>query len=56
MDGLRMDFRDAADPANDWWFSARASNTEPLLRLNVEAKRREVMEAKRNELLAVIRA
>ncbi len=39
----------------DWWFNVRASNTEPLLRLNVEADSRELMEQKRDELLAVIR-
>jgi phosphomannomutase len=55
IDGLRLDFHDAADPSNDWWFGVRASNTEPLLRLNLEAKRREVMEARRDELLALIR-
>ncbi len=38
-----------------WWFNVRASNTEPLLRLIVEADTRELMEAKRDELLAVIR-
>lgn len=41
---------------NDWWFNVRSSNTEPLVRLNVEAKTKELMEAKRDELLARIRA
>jgi phosphomannomutase len=41
---------------NDWWFNVRSSNTEPLVRLNVEAKTNELMEAKRDELLARIRA
>jgi phosphomannomutase len=40
----------------DWWFNVRASNTEPLLRLNVEAKTQQDMERHRDELLAVIRA
>jgi len=30
--------------ASDWWFNVRPSNTEPLLRLNVEANTREEME------------
>ncbi len=40
----------------DWWFNVRPSNTEPLLRLNVEANTRELMEQKRDELLAFIRS
>ena len=38
-----------------WWFNVRASNTEPLLRLIVEADTLELMESKRDELLAIIR-
>ncbi|WP_291377578.1 phosphomannomutase/phosphoglucomutase [Demequina sp.] len=38
-----------------WWFNVRGSNTEPLLRLNVEAADREVMERVRDRALAVIR-
>jgi phosphomannomutase len=41
---------------NDWHFNVRPSNTEPLLRLNLEAKSRELMEAKRDEVLQKIRA
>jgi len=37
LDGIRMDF-------NDWWCMVRASNTEPLIRLNVEAKDKKVFE------------
>ena len=37
-----------------WWFNVRASNTEPLLRLNVEAKAQETMEAIRDEVLGLI--
>ena len=55
IDGTRMDFRDAERPEEDWWWSVRASNTEPLLRLNLEAKKKEKMEAKRDELLKLIR-
>lgn len=47
IDGLRMDF-------SDWWFSVRASNTEPLLRLNLEAKNQKLMEEKRDELRGLI--
>jgi phosphomannomutase len=39
----------------EWWFNVRASNTEPLLRLIVEADTPELMAAKRDELLAIIR-
>jgi phosphomannomutase len=41
--------------AEDWHFNVRPSNTEPLLRLNLEARSRELMERKREEVLAVIR-
>jgi len=40
----------------DWHFNVRASNTEPMLRLNLEAITQELMERKRDEVLAVIRA
>jgi phosphomannomutase len=49
LDGLTVDY-------GDWWFSVRASNTEPLLRLNVEANDRALMEQKRDELIAFIRS
>lgn len=39
----------------NWWFNVRSSNTEPLLRLIVEADTRELMEQKRDELLKLIR-
>lgn len=48
LDGLTVDY-------GDWWFNVRPSNTEPLLRLNVEAKRRDLLEQKRDEVLAFIR-
>jgi phosphomannomutase len=38
-----------------WWFNVRPSNTEPLLRLNVEGGTREGMESVRDEALAIIR-
>ena len=40
----------------DWWVNVRSSNTEPLLRLNVEARTADAMAALRDEALAVIRA
>jgi phosphomannomutase len=49
MDGVSVDYA-------DWHFNVRASNTEPLLRLNLEATSPEVMEKKREEVLAIIRA
>ncbi len=48
LDGIKIDYP-------DWWFNVRQSNTEPVLRLNVEAKTKEMMEEKRDELLAIIR-
>ncbi|MDQ2817045.1 MAG: phosphomannomutase/phosphoglucomutase [Candidatus Eremiobacteraeota bacterium] len=38
-----------------WWFNVRPSNTEPLLRLNVEADTSEMLAAKRDQVLALIR-
>lgn len=48
LDGVRIDFP-------DWWFNVRPSNTEPKLRLNLEAKSQKLMEEKRDEILAIIR-
>jgi len=42
--------------ADDWHFNVRPSNTEPLLRLNLEARSRVLMERKRDEVLGVIRS
>jgi len=41
---------------DDWHFNVRPSNTEPLLRLNLEAKSKTLMEEKRDQLLEIIRA
>jgi phosphomannomutase len=49
LDGVSIDF-------DDWHFNVRPSNTEPLLRLNLEATTAELMEQKRDEVLALIRA
>jgi phosphomannomutase len=48
LDGLSVE-------ADAWHFNVRPSNTEPLLRLNLEARSQELMERKRDEVLAVIR-
>jgi phosphomannomutase len=47
LDGLTVEY-------HDWWFNVRPSNTEPLLRLNVEADTAEIGEAKTAEVLAEI--
>jgi phosphomannomutase len=39
-----------------WWFNVRPSNTEPLLRLNVEADDQVTMESVREEVLGMMRA
>lgn len=49
LDGVSVD-------AEDWHMNVRPSNTEPLLRLNLEARTEELMERKRDEVLAEIRA
>ena len=49
LDGLSVD-------TDDWHFIVRPSNTEPLLRLNLEAFSQEQMERKRDEVLDLIRS
>jgi len=41
---------------DDWWFNLRPSNTEPLLRLNAEARAPELLEEKTAEVLDLVRA
>jgi phosphomannomutase len=54
--GNEIDELDGITISGDsWWFNVRASNTEPLLRLNVEAKTQVRMEKIRDEVLATIR-
>jgi phosphomannomutase len=48
LDGLTVEY-------DDWWFNVRPSNTEPLLRVNVEARTPEMLEEKIASVLAVIR-
>ncbi len=52
LDGVSVDAWDT----EGWWANVRMSNTEPLVRLNLEGKTKEIMEAKRDEFLAQIRA
>ena len=47
LDGITIEYE-------DWWFNVRASNTEPYLRLNLEAKTPEMLEAKRSQLVAIL--
>jgi phosphomannomutase len=47
IDGLRIDFE-------DWWFLVRASNTEPLIRLIVEAETQDILETKVGELTSFL--
>ena len=55
-DGLTLDELDGLTvTAQDWWFNLRASNTEPLLRLNVEARDEATMAKVRDEVLALVR-
>ena len=52
LDGVSVDRWDK----EGWWFNVRMSNTEPLVRLNLEAKTRELMEDRRDAMLAMIRS
>jgi phosphomannomutase len=49
LDGLTVEY-------DDWWFNVRPSNTEPLLRLNLEARDEAVLAEQTERLLAIIRA
>ncbi|MFI1500838.1 phosphomannomutase/phosphoglucomutase [Streptomyces platensis] len=55
-DGVTLDELDGLTvTADNWWFNVRASNTEPLLRLNVEARDTATADRIRDEALAIIR-
>ncbi len=47
LDGITVQFK-------DWWFNCRASNTEPLLRLNVEAKTKELLDKQVAEMKSIL--
>ena len=51
LDGVSVDLW----KEEGWWFNVRMSNTEPLVRLNLEAKTKEQMEERRDAMLALIR-
>jgi phosphomannomutase len=56
-DGVEIDHLDGLTVSHaDWWFNLRASNTEPLLRLNVEASAKSRMESMRDDVLNTIRS
>jgi phosphomannomutase len=48
LDGLTVNFP-------EWWFNLRSSNTEPLIRLNLEADSREAMNRRLTEVMEIIR-
>ena len=47
LDGITIQFK-------DWWFNCRPSNTEPFLRLNVEAKTKDVLDKQLKEIEAIL--
>lgn len=49
LDGITVEYP-------DYWFNVRPSNTEPLLRLNLEARSKQLMEQKRDEVLAIMKS
>jgi phosphomannomutase len=49
LDGVTVGFK-------EWWFNCRPSNTEPLLRLNIEAKSKELLEEKLTEMTDLLGA
>jgi phosphomannomutase len=53
LDGVTVSYWDGHP---QWWFNLRASNTEPLLRLNVEAADHDIMEKVRDDVLSLVRA
>ena len=52
LDGVSVDRWES----EGWWFNVRMSNTEPLVRLNLEGKTKEIMEERRDGMLAMIRS
>jgi phosphomannomutase len=53
LDGITVEYGDLARD-DWWWFNVRASNTEPLLRLNLEARRASTRDARRDQLVALL--
>lgn len=54
LDGIKISFWNN-EKGSRWWLNVRPSNTEPVLRLNLEADNKELMEQKRDEVLGIIR-
>lgn len=55
-EGIELDLLDGLTVSSaDWWFNVRPSNTEPLLRLNAEARDEATMTKVRDEVLGIIR-
>ncbi|MDP3935250.1 MAG: phosphomannomutase/phosphoglucomutase [Candidatus Giovannonibacteria bacterium] len=50
LDGVKIEYPDPADGGASWWFNLRSSNTEDLVRLNIEADSPELLEEKKNLL------
>lgn len=48
LDGITVQYK-------DWWFNVRKSNTEPLLRLNLEGKTKEIMERRKKQIIEIIK-
>ena len=53
LDGITVEYGDLQDD-DWWWFNVRASNTEPFLRLNLEARTAELRDQRRDELIAIL--
>ncbi len=53
-DGKSIDLDGVYTEYPDWWFSLRKSNTDPVVRLRIEANTKELMEEKKEELVELI--
>lgn len=53
LDGITVEYGDLGD-AEWWWFNVRASNTEPLLRLNLEASTADLRDRRRDQLIDLL--
>ncbi|MHC4140272.1 MAG: hypothetical protein ACYSR1_10590 [Planctomycetota bacterium] len=48
LDGVTIEYK-------DWWFNVRKSNTEPLLRLNLEGRTKTIMEQRKKQVIDIIK-
>ena len=53
LDGITVRYGDLDDP-DWWWFNVRPSNTEPLLRLNLEARSEDTRDLRREQLVRLL--